>query len=90
MTPNLDQIETTQPIRRAIAEFIFERVCARIAAEAEDCSDGVTVERLLREEVADYNAQPKSEFRVILHRSVDEDEGFQIAFDVVCKSQVSN
>ena len=90
MTPNLDQAETTQPIRRAIAEFIFERVCARIAAEAENRSDSATVERLLREEVAHYNTQPKSEFRVILHRSVDEDDGFQIAFDVVRKSQASN
>jgi hypothetical protein len=90
MIANLDRVETTQPIHRAIAEFIFERVCARIAAEAEDRSDGATVERLLREEVAHYNAQPNSEFRVILHSSVDEDDGFQIAFDVVRKSQASN
>ena len=90
MIPNFDRVEITRPISRAIAEFIFERVCARIAAEAVDRSDGATVERLLREEVAHYNAQPNSEFRVILHGSVDEDGGFQITFDVVHKSQASN
>ncbi len=90
MIPNPDRVEVTRPIRRAIAELIFERLCARIAAEAEDRSDSATVERLFREEVAHYNAQPNSEFRVILHSSVDEDDGFQISFDVVRKSQASN
>ena len=90
MPPILHQTEVARPIRRAIAEFIFERVYARMAAEGVDRSDCAGVERLLREEVARYNAQTSSDFRVMLHTSTDHEDGFQVAFEVVRKSHASH
>jgi len=90
MLPILHQPEVAQPIRKAIAELIFKSVQARIAAGGVDRSDHARVERLLREEVARYNAETTSGLRVMLHTGTEIEDGFQVAFEVVRKWQEAN
>src|SRR5690349_17653426 len=83
VTLHLNPQGVIPPIRKVIAEYIQWRVHARMTAEEVDRSDSATVERLLREEVARFNAETTSAFRIVLHQRTDRQRGFQVSFDVV-------
>jgi hypothetical protein len=90
MEHDLSRVKVAAPIRKAIAEHILDKVHARMAADNLDRSDSARVELVLQEEVARFNAETSSDFRVVLHHGTDRQDGFAVVIEVVPKGQVNN
>jgi hypothetical protein len=90
MERDLHRVKVAPAIRKAIAEHILDNVHARMEAENLDRSNSAQVEHLLREEVARFNAETSSDFRVVLHHSTDRQDGFAVVIEVVPKRQINN
>jgi hypothetical protein len=90
MERDLSRVKVAPAIRKAIADDILDMVHARMMAENVDRSDSAQVELVLREEVARFNAETSSDFRVVLHHSIDRQDGFAVVIEVVPKGQINN